>query len=241
MTSVLQNFLDTFVAPEKQDEARTEMQEIFASMTAELARDMFRNFKGCETDSDSDEKPKKKRAASRKKDEEKVERPICTGLTAAGKPCKNKVSLGEDGTCEELCHIHLKKKNDPPAAKKEKVTKPKKEKVTKSKKVKKTKKTPEHNHELTEEDTSDCELCESHGNKTAVDGFEEEFVLDGDTKSTLEAILAKASDSDEETDVEEGEELWLAKISSEGDMPDLDELDNSPPRTRASSKNMHAV
>ena len=246
-------FLEKFISEEKHDEAREEMQEMFASMAAQLARDLFRNFKGVtNSDSDSDpvEKPKKKRASRKKKEDdgekaEKVERPICTGLTAAGKPCKNKVVQKEDGTFEELCHIHLKKKNEPPKPKKEKVTKPKKEKVTKAKKTK-AKKTPEHNHELTEEDTSDCDLCDTHGNKAA-DGFEEEFELDGDTKSTLEAILAKASDSEEEEEElldevteqldeeDEDEEGWLAQQAAEGnDMPDLDELGNdSPPRTRS--------
>jgi hypothetical protein len=247
LNNSVDTFLEKFISEEKHDEAREEMQEMFASMAAQLGRDLFRNFKvvtNSGSDSDSDEKPKKKRASRKKKEDdsgenvEKVERPICTGLTAAGKPCKNKVVQKEDGTFEELCHIHLKKKNDPPKAKKEKVTKPKKEKVTKAKKTK-AKKTPEHNHELSEEDTSDCDLCDTHGNK-AVDGFEEEFELDGDTKSTLEAILAKASDSDSEEEVteqldEEDEEGWLAQQAAAGnDIPDLDEHGNdSPPRTRS--------
>ena len=244
MNSLVENFLDSYVQSDEHDAARTEMQEIFASMNAELAREMFKNFKGTkvtDSDSDSEEKPKKKRAPRKKKDDvEKVERPICTGLTAAGKPCKNKSSENE-----ELCHVHLKKKNEPPKVKEPKV---KKTKEPKAKKAKKTKKTPEHNHELTEESTEDCDLCDSHGNK-ATEGFEEEFELDGDTQSTLQAILNKASDSEEDSEEEDmkflresEENAWPEQEQEQEknlDMPDLDELGldaDSPPKTRSKSR-----
>jgi hypothetical protein len=232
MAAVPQNcvetFLESYVAPEKQEEARNEMQEIFAAMAAELGRDMFRNFGGVtvSSDSESGEKPKKKHASRKKKEEEKEkgERPFCSGLTAAGNSCKNKAVEGE-----ELCHVHLKKKNDPP---KEKKTKAKKVKEPKTKKTK-AKKTPEHNHELTEE-SSDCELCETHGNKVDPE-FEEEFELDGDTKSTLEAILAKASDS-EDSDEENEEEMEFLMQQEESilGMPELNL--ESPPKPKPKPK-----
>ena len=58
-------------------------------------------------------KPKKKEGV------EKAERPICSALTATGNQCKNKACENE-----ELCHVHLKKKNEPPKEKKPKEKKP---------------------------------------------------------------------------------------------------------------------
>ena len=238
----VETFLETFVDGPLQEEARISMNEIFVAMHHSLASDIFRNFKGVinnsGSESDSEEKPKKKRAPRKKKDEEKVEkveRPICSGLTASGNACKNKASENE-----ELCHVHLKKKNDPPKEPKAKKTKAG-PKEPKAKKAKKTKKTPEHNHELTEESTEDCELCETHGNKVS-EGFEEEFELDGDTKSTLQAILAKASDSEESE--EDNEDMqFLKEMNSDTeeivlDMPDVgvDVGVDSPPKTRSSTK-----
>jgi len=226
----VETFLETFVFEEKHDEARAEMEEIFAAMSAELAREIFRNFKGVSNSvsETEEEKPKKKRAPRKKKEMEeegveKAERPICSGLTAAGNQCKNKACDNE-----ELCHVHLKKKNEPPKEKKPKEKKPKK--VAEPKKAKKAKKkVPEHNHELTEEITEDCALCESHGNKaSAFEDFNEEFELDGDAQSTLKAILAKASDSDEEEEEEEENE----------DMQFLQEMEAglTSPQTRSKTR-----
>lgn len=223
------SFLECFVAADRHEEARDQMREMFASMAA----DMFRNFKGFTVGgsdtgslSDSDEKPKKKRAPRKKKEEvDNSDRPTCSGLTAAGNPCKNMASARE-----ELCHVHLKKKNDPP--KEPKAKKTKEPKAPKAKKTKTKKKVPEHNHELTEEDAPDCELCESHGNKV-VEGFEEEFELDGDSKKTLEAILAKASDSEADSDAEEQDDMqFLEELQEENE--DMPEFADSPPRTRSS-------
>ena len=241
LNNSVSNFLTKFVSEEKHEEARSEMEEMFASMAVELGRELFRNFKGVteSSDSDSEEKPKKKRAPRKKKEDsekkEKVERPGCAGLTAAGNHCKNKAAEGE-----ELCHVHLKKKNEPPKEKKEKTKKVKEPKEKKEKKTK-TKKTPEHNHELTEE-TSDCELCETHGNKIDPE-FVEEFELDGDTKSTLQAILARASDS-EESDEEDEELKFLQQQEEEEihseeeqeilDMPELNL--ESPPKPKSRPK-----
>jgi hypothetical protein len=236
------SFLECFVAADRHEEARDQMREMFASMAAELGRDMFRNFKGFTVGgsdtgsvSDSDEKPKKKRAPRKKKEEvDNSDRPTCTGLTAAGNPCKNMASARE-----ELCHVHLKKKNDPP--KEPKAKKTKEPKAPKAKKVKNTKKVPEHNHELTEEDAPDCDLCESHGNKV-VEGFEEEFELDGDSSKVLEAILAKASDSEADSDNDDMQ--FLEELQEEND--DMPDFADSPPRTRSSKsrpmpKSMRAV
>jgi len=229
-------FLETFVTEDKHDEARADMEDIFAAMSAELAREIFRNFKGVTNsssfESEDEEKPKKKRAPRKKKDEdeegvEKSERLICSGLTAAGNQCKNKACENE-----ELCHVHLKKKNEPPKEKKVKEKKPKK--VAEPKKAKKGKKqVPEHNHELTEEITEDCALCESHGNKASgFEDFDEEFELDGDAQSTLKAILAKASDSDEEDDDDEEE------LEENEDMKFLEEMEAelTSPQTRSKTR-----
>ena len=92
----------------------------------------------------------KKVAAVQKKKGGKETRPVCTGHTAKGEPCRVTCDPGNS-----LCHLHLKKLQKAESAP------PKEVKVPKAKKVKKVP-APEHNHEPGEVSMT-CGLCESHG------------------------------------------------------------------------------
>lgn len=99
----------------------------------------------------------------------------CQGKTAKGLPCKNK---SQSGTC--FCHLH-KEKGDESSSPTKKVEK---------KRSQKTKKiVPIHTHPLDQE-SHDCELCQSHGNAYGQDQ-EFEVVVDRDE---LRSMLADEAD-----------------------------------------------
>lgn len=121
----------------------------------------------------------------------KADKKPCTGLTSKGGPCKF-AALGDS----DLCGIHQRKSEggggDP---------KPKAEKVPREKKTKPKKVDPKHTHPLTEE-SEDCDLCQTHGNvlvaKMPDTKFEAVTEDEVSIKDRLKAILAEASDGEEE-------------------------------------------
>lgn len=195
MAMTVENFLARFVDEEKHDEANDALSELFASMHCQMAKDFFKTYKP--ESPIVEEKPKKKAPAKKKEPKETKEtkeKVLCKGVTGKGQPCKNKAVDGD------FCRIHNKPK-------KEKEEKPKKEpKAKKEPKVKKggKKKTaPEHNHPLSEEEVSDCEVCESHGN-AANPVVEEEAFEAVDVQDKLKNMLESLG-SDEGEDVFEAD------------------------------------
>ena len=96
------------------------------------------------------QKEAKKKVVVQKKKVSKETRPVCTGQTAKGEPCRVTCDPGNS-----LCHLHLKKLQKVESAPVKEV------KVPKAKKVKKVA-APEHDHEPGEVSMT-CGLCESHG------------------------------------------------------------------------------
>jgi hypothetical protein len=109
---------------------------------------------------------------------------ICKGVTGNGTMCRNGALPGG-----EYCRMHGREK---------KVREPKKE--TKKKEPKKKKIQPEHNHEIGEEPTHPCELCESHGDvmdpKLPDDDFE--CICEDDIESRLRKILEEENENVQE-------------------------------------------
>ncbi len=95
-------------------------------------------------------KEAKKKKEVVKKKTSKETRPVCTGQTAKGEPCRVTCDPGNS-----LCHLHLKKLQKAETAPAKEV------KVPKAKKAKKGP-APEHDHNPGEVSMT-CGLCESHG------------------------------------------------------------------------------
>lgn len=159
----------------------------------------------------------------------------CQATTAKGLPCKNK-AFG--GGC--FCRVHTKKdeeesepKKKAPRAKKTAGKALEEEKPAPKKRGRKPKKVqPEHTHKLDEE-ASDCELCETHGN--AADGVEQEFEIDEEqlkrealreimkeelgvdevTDEMLEELQANMDKDDEEASMDEQVDKALAELSED--------------------------
>lgn len=199
----VQNFIDEFVIEEKRDAALICMQDLFAGLHMEMAKDFISKYKKPVVEEEEEEpKPKKSKPAPKKKNEEKKK---CSGVTAKGEPCKNKCVDDED-----LCRVHLKKKNEPEKAKKE----PKSKKEPKAKKEpKKPKKTPVHNHDILDEEVDEtCDVCNTHGNvaieeSTGSNGQEEEeYEAVDETGVNLQMQLANMLEEEEENEEEAFEE-----------------------------------
>ena len=112
-----------------------------------------------------EKKVKKTRKKRENSDTPKEPKRPCTGLTSKGTACTFAAAEGK-----ELCGIHLRKLEG--GSKTEKLPKEPKE----PKKEKKVKTIPAHNHPLEEEDTTDCDLCASHGNAVMAPVTEKDFV-----------------------------------------------------------------
>jgi len=112
-----------------------------------------------------EKKVKKTRKKRENSDIPKEPKRPCTGLTSKGTACTFAAADGKD-----LCGIHLRKLEG--GSKTEKL--PKEPKAPK--KEKKVKTIPVHNHPLEEEDTTDCDLCASHGNAVMAPVTEKDFV-----------------------------------------------------------------
>ena len=139
----------------------------------------------------------------------------CQAVTAKGLPCKNK---GFAGGC--FCRVHTKKDEEPKSDKKapkktrgkalaEEAEKPEpKKRGRKPKKVQ-----PQHSHKLDEE-ASDCDLCETHGNP--LKEAQEFEVSESDIKrEALREIMKEELGVDEVTD----EMLEEFENSMEADEP----------------------
>jgi len=141
----------------------------------------------------------------------------CQAVTAKGLPCKNK---GFAGGC--FCRVHTKKDEEPTSDKK--APRPKKtrgkalseeaEKQEPKKRGRKPKKAqPQHSHKLDEE-ASDCDLCETHGNP--LNEPQEFEVSESDIKrEALREIMKEELGVDEVTD----EMLEEFENSMEADEP----------------------
>jgi hypothetical protein len=118
----------------------------------------------------------------------------CKAVTAKGLPCKNK---GFGGTC--FCRVHTKKDESEVKPKKGKAAKEAKEKPEPKKRGRKPKKVqPQHSHKLDEE-ASDCDLCETHGNP--LKEAQEFEVSESDIKrEALREIMKEELGVDEVTD-----------------------------------------
>lgn len=126
----------------------------------------------------------------------------CQAVTAKGLPCKNK---GFAGGC--FCRVHTKKDEEPTSDKN--CPRPKKtrakalseeaEKPEPKKRGRKPKKAqPQHSHKLDEE-ASDCDLCETHGNP--LKDAQEFEVSESDIKrEALREIMKEELGVDEVTD-----------------------------------------
>ena len=214
----MQNFIDEFVIEEKRDAALICIQDLFAGLHMQMAKDFISKYnkpvEKPEEEEEEEPKPKKSKPAPKKKNEEKKK---CSGVTAKGEPCKNKCVDDED-----LCRVHLKKKNEPEKAKKE----PKSKKEPKAKKEpKKPKKTPVHNHDILDEEVDEtCDVCNTHGNvameeSTGSNGHEEgEYEAVDDNGMSIQMELANIianQEQNEEEDFEEEDEF--GEVSDYGD------------------------
>lgn len=157
-------------------------------------------------DTEVEEVVKPKKAARKAKvtqKEAKAEEPKeaardgkCQAVTAKGLPCKNK---GFGGTC--FCRVHTKKDEDEVKPKKTrgKALSEEAEKKEPKKRGRKPKKVqPQHSHKLDEE-ASDCDLCETHGNP--LKDAQEFEVSESDMKrEALREIMKEELGIDEVTD-----------------------------------------
>jgi hypothetical protein len=172
-------------------------------------------------DTEVEEVVKPKKAARKAKvtqKEAKAEEPKeaardgkCQAVTAKGLPCKNK---GFGGTC--FCRVHTKKDEDEVKPKKTrgKALSEEAEKKEPKKRGRKPKKVqPQHSHKLDEE-ASDCDLCETHGNP--LKEAQEFEVSESDIKrEALREIMKEELGVDEVTD----EMLEEFENSMEADEP----------------------
>lgn len=151
------------------------------------------------------------KAAKAEEPEEAARDGKCQAVTAKGLPCKNK---GFGGTC--FCRVHTKKDEDEVKPKKtrgkavaeEAAKKEPKKRGRKPKKVQ-----PQHSHKLDEE-ASDCDLCETHGNP--LKDAQEFEVSESDMKrEALREIMKEELGVDEVTD----EMLEEFENSMEADEP----------------------
>jgi hypothetical protein len=120
----------------------------------------------------------------------------CQAVTAKGLPCKNK---GFGGTC--FCRVHTKKDESEVKPKKTrgKALSEEAEKPEPKKRGRKPKKAqPQHSHKLDEE-SEDCDLCETHGNP--LKEAQEFEVSESDIKrEALREIMKEELGVDEVTD-----------------------------------------
>jgi len=158
-TLTVAKFLELYIPTEKHEEASESMQELFASMHHQMAKDFFVKYTPDEISLPAVVVAKKKTSRGNKKTEEKVVRKLCCGVTLKNEPCKMKALEGED-----LCRVHKNKKDKPPAEKNQPA---KAKKASKKKSKKEPKKNPAHTHALTEENVSDCDECKTAGNHAA--------------------------------------------------------------------------
>lgn len=136
------------------------------------------------------------KAAKAEEPEEAARDGKCQAVTAKGLPCKNK---GFGGTC--FCRVHTKKDESEVKPKKTrgKAVAEEAEKKEPKKRGRKPKKAqPQHSHKLDEE-ASDCDLCETHGNP--LKEAQEFEVSESDMKrEALREIMKEELGIDEVTD-----------------------------------------
>jgi hypothetical protein len=148
---------------------------------------------------------REKKVAVQKKKVGKETRPVCTGQTAKGEPCRVTCDPGNI-----LCHLHMKK-----LQKAEVAAPPKEVKVPKVKKVKKGP-APEHDHNPGEVSMT-CGLCESHGDSMnpGLPGQPYEVVGGDEMAARLKALIG-------DEDAEELEKEFANQEEVVEPVPDLD-------------------
>ena len=136
-------------------------------------------------------------AKAAKEPKAKAEKAKCTACTSKKEPCKFSALKGE-----VFCKRHLRasQEADGEAAPKQKAAK----KPAKAAQ-------PVHTHELTQQPSEPCELCESHGNPLTEAEAEFEVVLDAPQPSLTVAerlaALHEASDDDSDSESLSGGDL----------------------------------
>jgi hypothetical protein len=143
-----------------------------------------------------------------KESKAKADKQKCTACTSKKEPCKFSALKGE-----VFCKRHLR------ASQEANGEAPPKEKAAKKPAAKASQ--PLHTHELTQQPSEPCELCESHGNPLTEEA-EFEVVLDAPqplpaqtVAERLAALLEDSDDSDSES--ETAEEFGLMEEAFEED------------------------
>jgi len=155
-----------------------------------------------ETPTEAAAAPAAKAAKAAKADKQK-----CTACTSKKEPCKFSALKGE-----VFCKRHLRASQETNGE-----SQPKEKAAKKPAKAEQ----PVHTHELTQQPTEPCELCESHGNPLTEDEPEFEVVLDEPqprpAQTVAERLAALLEDSGSESEAESETEFGLMEEAFEDD------------------------
>ena len=136
----------------------------------------------------------------------KAEKAKCTACTSKKEPCKFSALKGE-----VFCKRHLRASQEGEGAEP-------KPKAAKKAAVPKGTAQPVHTHELTQQPTEPCQLCESHGDPLDEQEADFEVVVNEPTLTVAERLAAILAESDAESDSDsEPDETELLEEAFEDD------------------------